>query len=160
MLELAEPEDTMVFDTVENASRYKTLGPRIARALSFIETVQASEFNPHKAEIEGDDVFANFQDTSTEPAEGRDYEAHRTYIDVQFIVAGEEVIRVTKLSLLSETVPYDADRDIAFFGPAPGNDIHLRPGDFLILFPEDAHLPKIAAGAPGTVQKIVVKVRV
>ena len=150
----------MVFDSVDNASRYKTLGPRISAALSFIETVRPSEFSPQKVEIQGDDVFAMFQDTTTEPAEGRQYEAHREYIDVQFVVSGEEVIRVTKLSLLAESVPYDADRDIAFYGNAPGNDIHLRPGDFLVLFPEDAHLPKIPPGAPANVKKVVVKVRV
>lgn len=150
----------MVFDSVDNASRYKSLGPRMAAALSFIEAVRASEFQARKVEIQGNDVFAMFQDTTTEPAEGRHYEAHREYIDVQYVVSGEEVIRVTKLSLLSETVPYDADRDIAFYGIAPGNDLHLRPGDFVILYPEDAHLPKIPPAEPANVKKVVVKVRV
>lgn len=150
----------MIFDSVENAPRYNALGPRIARALSFIDDIDPADFYPHKEEIQGKDLFASFQETMTESVEGRQFEAHRQYIDVQFIVSGEEIIRVTNLSLLSETVPYDSDRDIAFYAQIPGNDVHLLPGDFLILFPEDAHLPKIPSDTPGQVQKVVVKVRV
>lgn len=130
------------------------------RALSFIQDVRASGFTSHKEEIQGDNLFALFQDTTTKPAEGRHYEAHRKYIDLQCVVSGEEIIRVRNVSQLSETDPYDADRDIAFYQNAPGNDIHLRPGDFLILFPHDAHLPLIPPNTPGEVKKVVVKVRV
>lgn len=150
----------MIFDSIENASRYKALGPRIATALSFISEIDPSDFSPHKEEVQRHDLFVSFQDTTTEPAEGRCYEAHREYIDVQFVVSGEEIIRVANISRLTETDPYDPDRDIAFYEQTPGNDVHLHPGDFLILFPEDAHLPKIPPGTPGKVQKVVVKVRV
>ena len=150
----------MIFASVEHTHRYSNVGPGIATALTFINDVDSSAFYPHKEEIQGSKVFASFHDTTTKPAEGRYFEAHRTYIDVQFIVSGEEVIRVTDVSPLTETVPYDAERDIAFYKQAPGNDMHLRPGDFVILFPEDAHLPLIPVGAPGPVRKVVVKVKV
>ena len=36
----------------------------------------------------------------------------------------------------------------------------LGPGDFMLLFPEDAHMPRIAVLAPENVRKVVVKIAV
>ena len=150
----------MIFDTIAQASLYKPLSPRIASALSFIEGVEPAAFKTGQVEIEDRDIFAIFQELITEPVEGRQYEAHREYIDIQYLLAGEEVIRVTNLASLSEAVPYDKERDITFYHAAPGNDLLLREGDFVILFPQDAHLPKIPPAGPAEVRKVVVKVRV
>ena len=149
----------MIFDSIARVALYKPIGPRIASALSFIERIDTSEFTPGEVEIQGRDIFAVFHEYTTEPVEGREYEAHREYIDIQYLLAGEEVIRVTDLARLTEAVPYDQERDIAFYHTVPGNDLLLRQGEFTILFPHDAHLPKISPGTPGTVRKVVVKVR-
>lgn len=150
----------MIFDSIPHASLYKPIGSRINSALSFIEGIDPAAFQAGEVEIQGRDIFAVFHEYVTEPAEGRQYEAHREYIDIQYLLAGEEVIRVTNLANLSEAVPYDKERDITFYHAAPGNNLLLREGDFVILFPQDAHLPKIPPAGPAEVRKVVVKVRV
>lgn len=149
----------MILDAVSRASLYKPLAPRIATALSFIEDLDATAFRPGKVEIREGEIFALLQEYLTESAEGRRYEAHREYIDIQYLLSGEEVIRVTDLATLAEAIPYDPENDIAFYHPTPGNDLLLREGDFVILFPHEAHLPKIPAVATGEVRKVVMKVR-
>lgn len=149
----------MIFDSIVNASLYKPLGPRIAAALSFVENVDPFAFRPGEVAIQDRDVFAIYQEYATEPAEGRQYEAHREYVDLQYILSGEETIRVTDLVNLTEAVPYDPERDIAFYQTGPGNDLLLRRENFVILFPQDAHLPKLPGGTTDAVRKVVVKIR-
>ena len=56
---------------------------------------------------------------------------------------------------------YDQANDIAFTQEkTEGQWVPLEAGDFVILFPEDAHRPRgYFADAPEAVEKIVVKVR-
>lgn len=150
----------MVVDTIRNASLYKGLGSRIAAGLDFLAKADTADFTARTVEIDGKDVYAMYQPTTTEGETGRFYEAHRTYIDIQYVVSGEEVIRVADVGRLRTSTPYGADRDVAFYHLAPGTDVKLLPGDFAILYPHDAHLPKLPLTSPGPVRKIVVKVRV
>jgi biofilm protein TabA len=150
----------MIIDSISNHSLYAGLGPRIARGLEFLANLDLSEFAAGRQEIDGDDVFALFQSTRSVEEEGRFFEAHRSCIDIQFIVSGEETIRVADVKSLTETTPYDPERDIAFYSLAPGSAARLRPGDFALLFPHDAHLPLLPTESPGPIRKIVVKVRV
>ena len=45
-----------------------------------------------------------------------------------------------------------------FGGAAAWTPLLLKEGELAVLWPEDAHAPRLAAGAPGTVFKVVVKV--
>jgi YhcH/YjgK/YiaL family protein len=150
----------MIVDSISNHTLYHSLGPRIASGLEFLAGLDLSEFVEGRRQIDGDDVFALFQATKTAGETGRRFEAHRTHIDIQFVVSGEETIRVTDVALLKEATPYNLERDIAFYDLAPGSTARLRPGDFALLFPHDAHLPLLPTNAPGPVRKVVVKVRV
>ena len=69
-----------------------------------------------------DGVFANIQTYMPKPKSEGTFEAHRKYIDIQYII------------------------------------YLLEPGDFLILYPKDAHMPGVCEGTPEKVQKAVVKV--
>ena len=148
----------MVIDNIGNASLYEGLGSRIAAGLAFLAQ-DHGDFRERSVELDGRDVYAMFQSITTESESGRFYEAHREYIDIQYIASGEETIRVVDVEALRETTPYNAERDVAFYALAPGTDLRLRAGDFAILYPHEAHLPKLPTGAPAPVQKIVIKVR-
>ena len=148
----------MVVDRIENSSIYSPLGARVARGLEFLQTLVDTESSDERVEIEGDALFARFQRYTSVAGEGRFYEAHRRYIDIQYIASGRERIRVTNLEGLAELTPYDAERDVAFYRQAPGTDVILGTGDFAILFPHEAHLPMMPVDDPAEVRKVVVKV--
>jgi biofilm protein TabA len=89
-------------------------------------------------------------------------EFHRKYIDVQYMASGEEVIGWASVERVTITAAYDEEKDIAF-GTAPLSEVtplHLSAGQLVVLYPKDAHAPKLAAGKPSQVKKIVVKVAV
>jgi biofilm protein TabA len=90
------------------------------------------------------------------------FEHHRRYIDIQFIVAGEEVIGWAPADRMQVTEAYDPEKDIAF-GTVPAGEatpVRLAAGELAVLYPEDGHAPRLAAGRPSPVFKIVVKVAV
>lgn len=89
------------------------------------------------------------------------FESHRKYIDVQFILEGEEAMDVIPAAGLSIDDPYREEKDLVKYAdPGPGARIVLRPGEAAVFFPEDGHMPGQAAGASVLIRKTVVKVPV
>ena len=87
------------------------------------------------------------------------WEAHRRYVDVQFVATGTERMGVARLEQMREREAYDAARDVAFF--ESGTEfVTIREGMFAIFGPEDVHSPCHRAGEPALVRKVVVKAAV
>lgn len=148
----------MVKDTLAHASRYGTLGPRIARALSHAGATRFEDVPDGEYPIGGADVRALVQRYVTKPqAEGR-WEAHRRHIDLQMVIAGEERMGIAPLhALVAE--PYDHDKDLLWLSGS-GDTVTLRPGEFVLLWPEDAHMPGLRVDGPLAVTKVVYKIAV
>jgi YhcH/YjgK/YiaL family protein len=86
-------------------------------------------------------------------------EGHRAFIDIQVMVAGEELIGYVPRIRCTEKSNDVANDFQELQGTA--EYLTLRPGCFAIYFPEDAHQPNIGTGAhPGPIRKIVIKVPV
>jgi len=93
--------------------------------------------------------------------EGR-WETHRAYIDVQVVVAGEELMEVADAAHLVVAEDLRPAKDLIFYRPFDGGSVlHVRAGEAAVFFPSDAHLPSLRTGAAATlVRKTVVKVPV
>ena len=85
-------------------------------------------------------------------------EFHRRYIDIQFVVAGIDLIGwLPTPSCQRVSTPYDEAKDVGFFYDRPATWLSVAAGQFALFFPEDAHAPLAGQGA---VHKAVVKVAV
>jgi len=136
--------------------------PDLRKAIAFLRQPHVVNLPDGRVEIDGRRVFAIVQRYETAMTDAPKFECHRTYIDVQFLVSGEEVIGWAPVEQLNISEPYDADTDICF-GTLAGltwTPVLLRAGQAAVLYPEDAHAPKLAVGIPSPVMKIVVKVAV
>ncbi len=112
-----------------------------------------------KHSIDGDRVFALVQEYATKPQDQCLWEAHRRYIDVQFVQSGLEAMGWAPIEQMSVSQKYDADNDAALFKGA-GQLLQFPAGSFAIFLPHDVHMPCVAAGNPQAVRKIVIKVAV
>jgi len=150
----------MIADTFEQRRRYTSLSPRFATAFEFLENLPAGQPDG-RYDIDGDNCFALVQTHTTRLAAQAMFEAHRRYIDIQFIQAGRETIFWSPLAALTQvTQPYVAEKDITFFAHPPHRTpIHLHAGQFTIFFPEDGHAPGIECAGPAEVRKVVIKIR-
>lgn len=152
------PEKGMVVDDIRNAGIYYALAPGIERGLRFLESSDFSEMPVGRQEL-GDGVYVMVMDYLTIPREKKHFEAHQNYIDIHYVATGAEAIEYAKVEALHVVEEYDPAKDVAFL-EGPGSFVTEQPGTFMILFPDDAHIPGCPAGSPDAVRKVVVKVPV
>jgi YhcH/YjgK/YiaL family protein len=137
--------------------------PNMQKALDFLRQVRGAELPGGRIEIDGDRVFALVQSYQTAVASDPVvFEAHQAYIDVQYMAAGQEVIAWAATDRLRVTEAYDPAKE-AWFGALPAAEttfVRVAAGELAVLYPTDGHAPRLAAGAPAAVRKIVVKVAV
>ncbi len=146
----------MIIDRLAHAGRYAGLGEGLAKALQFLTDSAPEHLAPGRHDIDGERIFALVQDYRTKPIEEGFWEAHRRYIDLQFVAAGRERIGYANLEQL-RAGPYDEASDLIRL-EGRGDFFEVPAGTFVILMPQDAHMPGIAAGGSAAVKKIVVKV--
>lgn len=148
----------MVKDVLSLSDRYRSLGPRFVRAFDFALAADFPVMPDGTYPVGGDDVRALVQRYTTKPAHEGRWEAHRAHIDLQMVVTGEEQVGVAPISRLVAE-PYDAGRDLLWL-TGEGDRVTLRPWDFLLLWPEDGHMPGLAIADPVPVLKVVFKIAV
>jgi biofilm protein TabA len=146
----------MILHTLTNASRYAAAHAGFAEAFAFLRRPDVAAMPPGRHEVDGAQLYASI---GRDDGRGRDrarLETHRKYIDIQYVVAGDEVIGWSDLaSCRAAGLGYDETRDIEFHDGSPRIWFPVPPGSFAIFFPEDAPAP--LAGT-GPVHKVVMKV--
>lgn len=148
----------MIVDTIQNAARYRSLAPGFAAAFDFLSKPALDSLPPGRREIDGRRVYASIGRQDGRGKGRARFESHRTYIDIQYTVAGSELIGwQDRASCTPDSAGYNEERDIEFYTDEPRLWIPVPPGCFAVFFPEDAHAP---LGGDGPVHKIVVKVAV
>jgi len=147
----------MIVDRLDNPAPLYQLPGRLARALDYLRSTDMRSVALGRHDIDGDRLFALVQEYTTKLPDACVWEAHRRYIDVQFVVTGAERMGYAILSQMRERQPYDVGRDVALFEPG-GEFVCIRAGMFAIFGPEDVHSPSHAVGSPAHVRKVVVKV--
>jgi len=152
----------MIATDLDHIERQTAMTPSLRKAIEFLRRPDLASLPDGRVEVDGDRVFALPQRYDTVVADIPRFEYHRNYIDIQFIVSGEEIIGWAPAGLMTETDAYDPSKDIAFGTVAQKEmtPVFLCAGRMAILYPEDGHAPRLAAGKPSAVHKIVMKVAV
>jgi YhcH/YjgK/YiaL family protein len=98
------------------------------------------------------------QEYVTKPVEQGLWEAHRKYIDVQYMVNGAERMGVANLRTM-QLGEYVSEKDFQAMS-GTGNYLDVFAGAFTIFFPDDAHMPGLQTNDPESVRKVVLKVKI
>jgi biofilm protein TabA len=147
----------MILARLEQADRYLLLHRDFAAAVAFLRDQPLSDLPLGRAEITAT-VYAMISRSPARQRSEARLEAHRKYIDIQYVIAGvEEMGWKPHTRCQRQHGEYDAERDIEFFNDLPDTYITVRPGQFVVFFPDDAHAPLIGSGE---VHKVVIKVPV
>lgn len=152
----------MIFDKINNLSDYFEELPILKMVADFVDDFNKNNLVDGTYEIDGKRVFAMVQSYRTkQQTPEMMFEAHKKYIDLQYIVNGIEKIRwarLDKVSLVEEK--YSLGEDIAFYEGDAMFDFTLTKNTFLLLYSTDAHLPGLSADKDVNVRKIVFKIQV
>lgn len=133
----------------------------IHRSLEWIlKNGDHSELGVYELDQEG--WFVNVHGYKTQPREECTWENHTKTIDIQYMIDGAECIDITPVEKLGTPVLYKPESDTQKFADSnlATSQIILRPGDFAIFMPGEAHRPKIAVGDSTELRKLVVKIPV
>lgn len=150
----------MIVDTIENAYLYNNISENLAKALEVLKELHPADLSDGRHDIDGDNVFLISQHYETKPFRQGKLEAHRKYIDIQFLAAGRELLGYAPGGDLETDQPYSEEKDVVFYKlPDRISSIVLVPGLFCILFPQDTHMPGRQINAPSSVHKVVIKVK-
>lgn len=148
----------MIIGNLTDSARYATLSPAIAQALEWLrDNLNTPEFEPGKKIILSPDVVINCQEVQLRAEADAPLEAHREWIDIQVSIDTPEAIGwIPTPDCKQPTMDYDSEGDYILFADRPQVAVPMLPGQFMILYPEDAHAPNIGTG---THRKYVAKVR-
>ena len=148
----------MIKDNIKRAAAYFGISDNLKQGFEWIIN------NDLKSRVDGryeinENIYANDQSYMTK--DDAPYEAHKDYIDIQYMINGEELSGVTDYSNCSTKEEYNKEKDIEFLNPPQNEEFFkIKDGEFFVFFPHDAHKPAIKIKDNKFVKKVIVKVRV
>ena len=149
----------MILDNLENAELYYPISKKIMEGFHFIKLTDWKSLKPGKYEY-NEDIFANLQEYETKAPEDAEFEVHRDYYDIQYVISGEEIMGIGSLDDFTVTKEYDKQKDVAF-GKCPSSNILVKEGYFTFFAPKDAHKPSLnVANQTKKVKKVIVKIKI
>ena len=149
----------MIYTNFHQMSRYEHLSPNLDTALRFLASADLTKLEMGRNEVDGDNVFINRFDYTTMPEEQAAWEGHKYYADIHVVLEGEERIGVTDAASLTAGAYDEAGDFIPYEGPVDAW-VTMRPGDILVVYPEDVHMVKVQLKGACPVKKAVFKVKV
>ena len=148
----------MILDDLKNAERYVSLHPGFAAAFAALRQPNLASLDSGKHAIDGDRLAIIIGRDGGRLRSGAILEAHRRYIDIQYVISGDEEMGWRPVpDCQNITHPYSEQREVTLFGDDSISWFAVPPGKFALFFPEDAHAP--LAGT-GLLHKAVAKVAV
>lgn len=149
----------MIIDTLTNAGKYHAVHPLFAEAFRYIASQDLHALEPGNYDIAGDSLKSVLMEKPGKTAEEslEKFECHDKHIDIQVLIQGDEQIGWKPRADCKEPKgDYNVEKDVLFYNDSPDMYFQLKPGQFVILFPEDVHAPMIS---DGNIKKLVIKVR-
>jgi biofilm protein TabA len=131
------------------------------KAFKFLKDSDLSKLELKRYDIDGDYLFATVSEYLTKNEETTNFEAHRKYIDIQYVIMGKEIMNIAPLSTVKDIViSYDDSKDIEFVTVDKVVNHLATPGRLFIFFPDDAHRPGLKDEVSSQVRKIVIKLKI
>lgn len=103
------------------------------KAFAFLQGHDLQTFAGGKYPINGDNVYATVTENSTKHNDSTKWESHRGYIDLQYVISGEEKMGVSPLRNLAITKEYDASKGLQKYA-GKGNLFIATPAAFFYSF--------------------------
>jgi YhcH/YjgK/YiaL family protein len=150
----------MIYDKISNIETYAGISEDIRVGLEYLREVRMDiAVGSYQINPRGKAIVSEYE---TKIVNEFGYEAHRDYIDIQYLIFGKEIINSLPLEYLKKTKEYEKEIDAAFYeeGNVKPQELLLGNGYFTIFFPQDGHMPQLCVNKPEKVKKVVVKVKI
>ena len=146
----------MILDTLDNYHLYQSINELIAKGFEFLHNTDLDAIPSGKHDIDGDTIFALVQEYQTKPLAECKLESHKKYIDIQYVIRGEEFMGIT-FKNNQKILEVNEDKDYTFY-EGTTSLVRVSKGMFTIFFPDDLHQTCVQTESVSEVKKVVIKV--
>lgn len=167
----------MIVGTLDHSEQYYVLGERIKQALEFLKTHDIREMEDGRYAIDGtalsksslldlsakekQGIFVLVQRYETRTIDDTWFEGHKKFLDLHYVAEGCEYFCYTPLARAGKPVTeYDEVEDDFLYNRDYETAVLMKPGDFVIVYPEDVHMPQRKALFPCKVTKACIKIAI
>lgn len=147
----------MILASNSTALDYRGIHPNLDLALEHITPEFLSSLGEERVALKGEEVYCTKFTYETVPEEDAFFEAHRLYLDIHLMLSGSERVDIASPAALEQ---FDHQGDFYAYRGKGRHSLILSPGDFLVVFPDDAHKIKMQVDGPAQVEKAVFKIKV
>lgn len=142
----------------KNISRDEYAHEIIKRCEQFVAENNMMELQCGKHEIAGEEFYVNIIEYETKNEKECMWEAHRQYLDVHYLISGEEIIKISSVDHMLIDKYFEENDYVKLEGEAQ-HSVTLKENEFLVLFLEDAHKTGCCSEIPMKVKKAIFKIK-
>ena len=140
----------------KDLGRYAPIIPGLEEAIKLVNELETLE--PATYPLSGGNKVLVQQGT-TKAAEGQLLEAHREYLDIQYIIKGGETVGWAPVDTLELSGEFNTAKDKGMYA-GHCDFMDIAEGYCYVVYPEDAHMPGSHLEVPQNYQKAVIKLKV
>jgi biofilm protein TabA len=145
----------MIIDYIDNLEEYKT--HKYYKFLQQIKNTNWVDLPDGKVKLDNDNYYG-IDSLNTKDKSLGFWESHKKYVDIHYIISGEEIIGYENIRNLELDNAYNPEKDLITYKGSVNNPILMKAGMFAILTQQDAHMPNIyIEGASKLLRKVVFK---
>ena len=145
----------MIICPWKDIKKYAALLPGLDEAVEAINSLTDYE-NKMLIPMSNGNRFSISIGTTKAPDVG---EAHRKYLDIQYLIKGKEVMGWADLADCQEASEFNEEKDVGMYS---GNFEYftINEGMCYVVFPEDVHMPSRHLDVPNDYVKAIIKLKV
>ena len=148
----------MIVANLTNKQEYYGIHPELDKALDYLTPEFLENAPTEKTLLDGENLFVTKFHLETIPEEQTFFEAHRKYLDIQVVTQGMERVEIAHPDSLTLT---ENQGDFYGYTGQGEQSVILKPGNFLVVFPGDAHRLRLPLRQPGEAfTRVVFKIKV
>lgn len=152
----AKPDESINIEQFKK--HYEKYPDRWNSVFEFLEETDLKSLEIGRIDL-NENVYAAVSEYETKNHPDALFESHREYVDLQYVISGEELIGLTNDQSIPVSVPYSEEKDITFYSYDGGKLMPADPSRYFIFFPDDIHRPCLKTGDQKKVKKVVLKIR-
>lgn len=139
-----------------------SFSPVIVEAIEYLKKTDFSCMENSRYDIDGNSVFVSVSETYTRLKSDVRLESHVKYIDIHYVISGQEIITFCLKNEKSQVAEDLLDvKDVLLYKDIENEfEVVLNPGMYAVFFPNDLHRPRCSNGEIGKVRKALIKVAV
>lgn len=148
----------MIADKIKNSDTYYACNRFFPEIFEKIKTLTPDDAGK-KFIIEEGVAWVSVSSSKNAPPGDWKFEAHKKFLDIHFVLKGEETFVYANTENLTPETEYNEEQDYLLLN-GEGTKIALRAGDFCIVFPQDAHIPTLEKLSEGDLVRGVAKIKI